>query len=224
MYSLTLMLAMASADTAPQGILFNRGNCNGGLFAAQPVRAVVNATAGRVRLVVANQLARTPVRNLLAAAPVRSAVANVVANRPQVLARVARVAFTGRTQAACGCSGVSVSASVTVTPNVAAPMPTTGTPSVAAPPVGGLFRDRDRVAIQLKRALRRSDSPLAKKALADDDVFAALVAKVHKDLDRQAKAVGGTVGKLGDGTLFDKFIAALPTILDAIERILKILG
>lgn len=221
MYSLTLMLAMTAADSTPQGILFNRGGCNGPLFVAQPVRAFVNATAGRVRLVVANR--PTPVRNLLAAAPVRTAVTNVVANRPQVLARVARVAFTGRTQAACGCSGVSVSASVTVGP-VAAPLPTTDTPSVAAPPVGGLFRDRDRVAIQLKRALRRSDSPLAKKALADDDVFAALVAKVHKDLDRQAKAVGGTVGKLGDGTLFDKFIAALPTILDAIERILKILG
>lgn len=220
MYSLTLMLAMASADSTPQGILFNRGGCDGPLF-AQPVRAVVNATAGRVRMVLANR--PTPVRTMLAAAPVRTTLANVVANRPQVLARVARAAFTGRTQAACGCSGVSVSASVTVAP-VAAPMPTTGTPSVAAPPVGGLFRDRDRVAIQLKRALRKSDSPLAKKALADDDVFATLVAKVHKDLDKQVKAVGGSVGRIGDGTLFDKFIAALPTILDAIERILKILG
>lgn len=217
MYSLTLMLAMASADTAPQGILFNRGNCNGGLFAAQPVRAVVNATAGRVRMVLANR--PTPVRNLLAAAPVRTAAANLVQARP--LARVARSAFTGRTQAACGCSGVSVSASVTVGP-VAAPLPTTGTPSVAAPPVGGIFRDRDRVAIQLKRALRRSDSPLAKQALADDDVFAALVAKVHKDMDKQAKAVGGTVGRIGDGTLLQKIIDNLPAILDAVERIIKL--
>lgn len=218
MYSLTLMLAMASADAAPQGILFNRG-CNGGLFAAQPVRAVVNATAGRVRMVLASR--PTPVRTMLAAAPVRTTLANVVANRPQVLARVARVAFTGRTQGSCGCSGVSVSASVTVGP-VAAPLPTTGTPSVAAPPVGGIFRDRDRVAIQLKRALKRSDSPLAKKALADDDVFAALVAKVHKDMDKQAKAVGGTVGRIGDGTLLQKILDNLPAILDAVERIIKL--
>lgn len=217
MYSVVLMLSMTSAPADPQGILFNRGCDGGGLRASvrASVRATVTSAGARVRAVVREH--PQPLRNLAGGLTARQPVRG----------------FFARVFARGGCGGTyssagGVSASINVQAGGALPMPAAEAPSRAVPPeVGGPLLDalqRRRVATQLKKALATSNSPAAKRALVDADVFNATVAKVHKDLDRQVSAVGGTVGRLGDGTLLQKIIDNLPAILDAVERIIKLFG
>lgn len=205
MYSVVLMLSMTTAPDAPQGIIFNRGGCQGQVTAVETVRVRV--------------------RHVVEVRPIRSALVRVGEARPHLFHRRAGCAGTNVTVQATGCAGAIYKAGCVGATATAAVAPAAHQPAT----VGGHFIQRAAVHRVLQKALRQGkltpeQAKVAKAALDDPDVYEAAVSKVTRDLNKSLHAKGGPVGAIGDGTLLQLLIDNLPKIIAAIKEIIVLFG
>jgi hypothetical protein len=200
---MVLMMAMSTPSDVPQGLLFNRGGCNG---------------------------AHT---TFLAAAPVRGFIRNVIDNRPHLIGRTfhavgtalaprngCSASFSTRAVATAGCAG-------TVLTSAAAPM------ASVPPKVGGPILDRLIVRRVMVQAVRQGMSKLSPEQQTSawtilGDSFASEVAarKFHAILEsnlQKKAASGAVVGALGDGHIFQMIVDNLPALINAFASVWKII-
>lgn len=196
MYSLILCLAVQSPADAPAGLLTARGGCSG-LFGIRQAVAV-----------------RTHERTIL------------------------RERFAAR--ASAGCSGsfrplAAVAAwlapayrsrSVTVARGEAAVTAATVNPPGMEARLGLVARvavhRQLRIALQSER-LTPTQMATARKALADPEVYSAVVGKIARDMNKQL-ASRGEVRAIGDGTLLRLLLDNIDEIIRLIETIWRLFG